>query len=84
MQINDYCIQTGNDLTMNHTFPPPKKEMNVAPHRVGAITEHQSMDHNPSSPRVPGYGRGCLAVSWRLAFYEVCIKIEGNALLWEI
>jgi hypothetical protein len=63
-------------------FPSNRKnEMNVALHRVGAVTKHQSMDHNPSSPRVPRYDRGCLTVSWRLVFYEVYTKIERNALL---
>jgi hypothetical protein len=42
------------------------------------------MDHNPSSPRVLGYGRGCLVISWRWVFYEAYTKIERNALLWDI
>jgi hypothetical protein len=58
--------------------------MNAAPHCIGVVTKHQSMNHNPSSPRVLGYGQGCLAVSWHLVFYEVYTKIERNALLWEI
>jgi hypothetical protein len=33
---------------------------------------------------VPRYGWGCLAISWRLVFYEVYTKIERNALLWTI
>jgi hypothetical protein len=69
---------------MNHTFHPQKKETNMTPRHVGAVTEDQSMDHNPSRPRVPRYGQGCLAVSWRLVFYEIYTKIERNAPLWEI
>jgi hypothetical protein len=56
--------------------------MNVSPRRIGAITEHHS--HDPSSARMPGYGRGCLTVSWCLVFYDVYTKIERNVLLWEI
>jgi hypothetical protein len=69
---------------MNHTFSSSEKQTNAAPRRVGAITEHQLMDHNPSSPRVPGYGRGWLAMSCYLIFYEIYTKIERNALLREI
>jgi hypothetical protein len=57
-----------------------KKETNASPCHVRVITEHQSMDRNPSIPRVPGFGRVCLAVLWHLVFYEVYITIERNAL----
>jgi hypothetical protein len=30
-------------------FLPQRKETNVAPHHIGAITDHQSMDRNLSS-----------------------------------
>jgi hypothetical protein len=53
--------------------------MNPAPHSVGAVTNHQSMDRNPCSPRVPGYGRG--AWPYRARVYTM---IERNTLLWEI
>jgi hypothetical protein len=58
--------------------------MNAAPHRIGVVTDRRSMDHNPSSPRVPGYGRGCLTILWRLVSYEVYTKIGRHALLWEV
>jgi hypothetical protein len=48
-EINECCIQSGNDLTVHHIFSSTKKK-NAAPRCVGAETDHQSMDHNPSSP----------------------------------
>jgi hypothetical protein len=54
------------------------------PRCIGVVTEHQSTDRNLSSPRVLGYGWGCLTISRRLVFYEVYTKIERNTLLWEI
>jgi hypothetical protein len=56
----------------------------VAPYHVGAVTDHQSMDCNPSSPRVPGNGRGCMTVSWRLVSYDICTEIGRYALLREM
>jgi hypothetical protein len=58
--------------------------MNVAPHCVGAVTNHRSMDRIPSSPRLLGYGRGCLTIPWCLVSYEVYTNIGRHALLWEI
>jgi hypothetical protein len=80
-EINELCIQSRNNLIVCSTISFLEKETNAAPHRIGAITEHHS--HNPSSPRVPGYGQGYLTISWRLVFYEVYTKIERNAVLWE-
>jgi hypothetical protein len=56
----------------------------VAPYRVGVVTDHRSIDHNPSSSRVPWHGRGCLTVSWCLVPNEVCTEIGRYALLWEM
>jgi hypothetical protein len=64
-------------LIVPHTLSSLKKKMNAAPCRVGAIIEHQSMDHNPSSPRVPGYRRACPAVSWCLIIIKIIQRQRG-------
>jgi hypothetical protein len=81
-QINECCIQSKNDLIMQCTLSSSENRNKCSsPSHRG---HNRSMDHNPSSPRLPGSGRGCLTVSWRLVSYEVYTKIGRHALLWEL
>jgi hypothetical protein len=76
-QINESCMQSRNDLIMHRTPSSFKNKKNMAPCHVGTVIEHQSVDHNPSSPRVPGYDQACPIISWCLVIMKIIQRHRG-------
>jgi hypothetical protein len=59
-----------NRYGTSNLFKRKKKEMNVVSSRIGIVIKHRSVDRNPSSPRVSGYGQGCPVILWHLTIVK--------------